>query len=175
MQNYTGKGGNTSNNKVFIYSGRLEENKGILSLPRMWRKLPQNFILHIYGAGNYKDYVEQIAKETTNIIFYGFQPQPVIFQDILQCVAVLITSECYETCGMAISESFSLATPVVCTDLGNPNFMIEKLNVGVTYKIDDFKSFYASLNKVIHNNAFYSLNALSHFEKELIDQINYKD
>lgn len=135
----------------------------------MWRKLPQNFILHIYGAGNYKDYVEQIAKETTNIIFYGFQPQPTIFQDIL-----LITSECYVTFGMAISESISLATPVVCTDLGNPKLMIEKSNGGVIYKTNDFEFFYASLNKVIHNNTFYSSNALSYYEKELSDQINYK-
>lgn len=75
---------------------------------------------------------------------------------------------------MAISESFSLATPVICTDLGNPKLIIEESSGGVTYKIDDFDSFYVFLNKVIHNKAFYSSKALSYFEKELSDQINYK-
>lgn len=31
--------------------------------------------LFLYGTGNYKDYVKQIAKRTTNIRFYGFQSQ----------------------------------------------------------------------------------------------------
>lgn len=168
------RGVTTTSDKIFIYSGRLEENKGILSLLRMWRKLPQDFVLHIYGTGSCRDYVEQVIKESSNIVFYGFQPQQVIFQDVLQSVAVLITSEWYETFGMSIPESFSLATPVVCTDLGNPKLMIEKSNGGVTYKIDDFDSFYASLNKVIDNRAFYSSNALLYFEQELSDQINYK-
>ena len=140
----------------------------------MWKKLPQNFILHIYGTGTYKEYVEGEAKKNSNIEFYGFKPQEIIFQDILKSVAVVITSECYETFGMGIPESFSLATPVVCTNLGNSKLMIERSKGGVVYRMNDFDSFYSSLDKVLENNFIYSKNAFSCFKKELNDKVNYE-
>lgn len=164
----------TENNKVFVYSGRLEDNKGIQSLLKMWGKLPQDFELHIYGTGVYKEKVEKMAQKKSNIIYYGFQPQSTIFKDIENCAAVLITSEWYETFGMSIPESFSLATPVICTDLGNPKAMIEESKGGEVYKIDDVDSFYTALKRIVAKRESYSQNALLYYEEKLSDEVNYE-
>lgn len=158
----------------FIFYGRLEESKGIVSLLRMWQKLPYKYILHIYGTGSYRSYVEHIAEENKNIKFFGFKNQEIIFSDISSSVAVLITSELYETFGMSIPESFSLFTPIICTDLGNPKSMIEESKGGLTYEIDNFKSFYDTLNEVIKNRKFYSQNAGKYFKEKLNCDVNYK-
>lgn len=163
-----------SGNKLFVFYGRLEKNKGILSLLEMWKKLPKDYILHIYGTGSCSSDAKQAAAQFSNITFYGFMPRQVIFRDILQSTAVLIMSEWYEGFIMSIPESFSLAAPVVCTDLGNLKSIIEESNAGVTYKMNHFDSFYAALNQVINNNAVYSANALLYFEQKLSDKINYK-
>lgn len=165
---------NSFSNKIFVFSGRLEENKGILSLVKMWKELPDNYILHIYGTGTYQEYVEEASKKKSNIVFFGFKPQEIVFQDIAKSAAVLITSEWYETFGMSIAESFALATPVVCSDLGNPKMMVEESEGGVTYKIDNFDSFYASLKRVVDMNDYYSQNALLYYNQKLSDKINYK-
>lgn len=161
-------------NNIFIFSGRLEENKGILSLLKMWNNLPKNYILHIYGTGTYKDYVERKANECSNIIFYGFQNQEIIFRDMLKSMAVLVTSEWYETFGMSIPESFSLGVPVIATDLGNPKWMIEESNGGITYKIDDFDSFFQAICNIIDNREVYSTNALLYYKEKLSSEFNYE-
>lgn len=159
--------------KVFLFYGRLEENKGILSLLKMWMQLPKDYILHIYGAGSFQEYVESVAQENENIMFYGFKPQDVIFRDVFKCIAVVIPSEWYETFGMAIPESFSLATPVISTDLGNLKLMIEESKGGITYKMDDMKSFCHALDEVIINNTYYKKNAFKYYEEKLRDKENY--
>lgn len=169
---YEKLGGDTP--KIFIFSGRLEENKGILSLLKMWKKLPMNYILHIYGTGSYKEFVEKVAKKNENIIYYGFQPREVILHDISQSKAVIIASEWYETFGMSIPESFSLSVPVITTDLGNPKLMVEEAKGGVTYKIDDFDSFFHAIIDIIDNNEFYSINAYLYYKEKLSEKINYE-
>lgn len=140
----------------------------------MWKKLPEDYVLHIYGAGSYEEEVKLAVSENSNIVFYGFQPQSVIFEDMVKSIAVLITSELYETFGMSIPESFALGTPVICTNLGNPKQMIEESKAGVTYDIDDFDSFLTALNKVSADRDRYSFNAQRYFNQALSHQVNYE-
>lgn len=157
----------------FVFAGRLEESKGIKYLLEQWKKMPENYQLHIYGEGSLAQLVKEKIQDSNNIQYLGVQPQNIIFEDILRSKAVLITSECYETFGMLIAESFSLATPVVCTDLGNPKLMIEESNGGITYKIDDDNSFCEAIQEVVVNNELYKNNAFAYYEEKLSDEKNY--
>ena len=80
---------------IFVFAGRLEQNKGILSLIDMWKKLPEIFELHIYGEGTYKSKVSEYAKRFRNIKYYGFQEQEIVFRDSVKSIAVIISSEWY--------------------------------------------------------------------------------
>lgn len=75
---------------------------------------------------------------------------------------------------MSIPESFSLSVPVITTDLGNPKLMVEEAKGGVTYKIDDFDSFFHAIIDIIDNNEFYSINAYLYYKEKLSEKINYE-
>lgn len=167
-------GGVTSFNKVFIYAGRLEPSKGIISLLTMWANFPLNYELHIYGDGSFKDNIIYYAEHCINIKFFGFQTQEIVFNDMKNSTAVIIASELYETFGMSIPESFSMAIPVIATNLGNPGAMIQESHGGCTYEINDFESLEMAMEDVIHNNLNYSLNAYAYYVKNLNGSQNYR-
>lgn len=50
---------NTVAKKTFVYAGRLEVNKGILSLIEMWKTLPEDFALHIFGGGTMEEHIKK--------------------------------------------------------------------------------------------------------------------
>ena len=170
-----GGGGGYEENKelVFIFMGRLEDNKGIVSLINMWKMIPGNYVLHIYGEGTHHDFVEEVCNSNDNIKYYGFQIHDVIFEDMRRAIAVIIPSEWYEPFGMSIPESFSKGIPVISTNLGNPGAMIEKSRAGATYKVDDYISFKQAIDTVVRNRAECSINALAYYRTHLCSEVNY--
>lgn len=136
--------------------------------------LPEDYILHIYGTGTYKEYVEKAVRENVNINYHGFQSRDNILCAIYQSTAVIIASEWYETFGMAIPGSFQLSTPVIETNLGNPKSIIETSGGGVTYEINDFNSFEKALNLLMTNRTIYSLNSFLYYKNELCVEKNYE-
>ena len=140
----------------------------------MWSKLPDDFILHIFGEGSYSNYVESKAKEAINIVYYGFRQHEDLLKDLENSVAVIIASECYETFGMLIPESFSRSVPVITTDIGNPAQMVKESNGGVIYKLKDFDSFRGAINTLLSNRSNYSNNAYKYYRDNLSEEVNYK-
>ena len=140
----------------------------------MWELLPEDYILHIYGTGTYKEYVEKVVRENVNINYHGFKSRDNILCAISQSTAVIIASEWYETFGMAIPESFQLSIPVIATNLGNPKSMIERSGGGMTYEINDFNSFDKALKLLIINRNVYSLNSFLYYKNELCVEKNYE-
>lgn len=76
-------------NNQFVYAGRLEFNKGILSLIEMWKQLPENYTLHIYGSGTLEKRVRKEIDGVKNISFMGFKPQEDVFEDYKRSIAVI--------------------------------------------------------------------------------------
>ena len=80
--------------KVFVYASRLEENKGLKLLIKYWKNLSEDYVLHIYGDGPLKEYVEGNA--SANIIYMGFKEQDEIFKDLSGAKAMVFPSIWYE-------------------------------------------------------------------------------
>ena len=60
---------------VFVFAGRLEENKGFRTLVEFWTENNIGYFLHIYGDGNLKELAEKAASENPAIQYMGFRPQ----------------------------------------------------------------------------------------------------
>lgn len=161
-------------NNTFVFMGRLDENKGIKFLVDAWKDI-KDYELHIYGDGAYKDYVIKALEENNNIKYYGFQEQETIFKDLVKSQGLIIPSECLETFGMTIVESFSFKVPVIVSNLGNPRKIVEDSDGGVIYKLYDISSFINSIESIIENNKKYSDNASIYYEKVLSPEKNYKE
>ena len=165
----------TELNNTFVFIGRLDENKGIKELIENWKKLPKEYILHIYGDGTLKGLVEEANNKFQNIKYFGFQPQKVIFKDLIKSQALVFSSEWYETFGMVIIESFSLKVPAIVSALGNPKSIICNSNGGVMYELNNEKSFFEALYDIINNNNKYSENAYMYYIKNFNSDKNYKE
>ncbi len=162
-------------NNQFVYAGRLEFNKGILSLIEMWKQLPENYTLHIYGSGTLEKRVRKEINGVKNISFMGFKPQEDVFEDYKRSIAVIIPSEWYETFGMGIPECFSMKVPVVCTDIGNPGEMVKEAQGGSVYPVGDFCKFKDALSDVVLNRVEYSDKAYQYYQNNLSDKENYRE
>lgn len=159
---------------VFLFMGRLDENKGIKFLVDSWKKI-NNYELHIYGDGDYKYYVEEAIKSCKNIKYYGFKDQETIFKDLIKSYGLIITSECYEGFPMTIAESYSLGIPVLSCDIGNHASIVKDAKAGCLYKIGDSESFEEKLDDIIKNNKEYSDNAYSYYENVISPDKNYEE
>ncbi len=166
-----GKASAKTDNK-FVFASRLDENKGIKILIEYWKNLPQDYILHIYGDGPLKEYVENNV--ASNIIFYGFKPQNEIYKDMASAIAMIFPSIWYEGFPMIIAESMALGCPVLSTNLGNENDIISESVGGVTFDSNDKESFEQGIEELINNNEKYSLNATHFYQEKLCPDVNYR-
>ena len=163
-----------SGSKVFVFAGRLEENKGIKLLLERWSLLPDEFKLHIYGDGTLKEDVEKTAENASNIRYFGFQPQEVVLEDLKTACALAFPSVWYEGFPMIIAESFSVGCPVMSTNLGNQGALVRQSKGGALFEPDSEQSFLEAVETLVKENEKLSRNARAYYEQELNKESNYK-
>ena len=163
-----------SGSKVFVFAGRLEENKGIKLLLERWSLLPDKFELHIYGDGTLKEDVEKATENAPNIRYFGFQPQEVVLEDLKTACALAFPSVCYEGFGLSIAESFSVGCPVMSTNLGNQGDLVRQSKGGALFEPDSEQSFLEAVETLVKENEELSKNARAYYEQGLDKESNYK-
>jgi len=90
----------------------------------------QNVYLNIIGDGPERKDLEQLTKELgieKHVIFHGLLNRPKVF-DVLQQSDVLVSSSDLETFGVTLIEALSCGIPVVATQSGGPEEIINKTN-----------------------------------------------
>lgn len=158
----------------FVFMGRLDENKGIKFLVDTWENI-NDYELHIYGDGPYKEYVEDKARKNNKIKYFGFKDQETIFKDMIDSYGLIIPSESYEGFPMTIAESFSLKIPVLSSNIGNHASIVTDAKAGCIYKLKDEQSFKEKLGDIIKNNKEYGDNANKYYEEKLSPEKNYEE
>lgn len=168
-----GKASNTKEIK-FVFAGRLEENKGLDFLLKVWPYMPKDYQLHIYGDGTLKAETLQADKTCENIKYYGFRPQKDIFNDLSGAKALLFPSNCYETFGMTVAEAFSMGVPSITTNIGNPGDIVSSANGGTLFECNDKETFELALKEIVKNNDVYSKNGKKYYDVFLNEEYNYE-
>jgi len=161
-------------NKTFIYIGRLDETKGIKELLKLWKTVPKEYSLHIYGDGDCKNIVEEATIENKNIKYFGFQKKETIYKDLSKSIGLLFTSLLYEGFPMVITEALGLGKPILCSNIGNGASITSASSAGVLFDVKDTKSFKKAFNDIVQNNEKYSKKAIEYFDKYLNEKSNYK-
>jgi glycosyltransferase involved in cell wall biosynthesis len=112
---------------VYLFVGRLSEEKGIRFLLESWRGMNQK--LRIIGDGPLKNLVEEEARRNRNLEYFGFLPRTEILGYLCKAAALIFPSLWYEVFPMIILESFSAGTPVVCSRIGGlPEIVLDRYN-----------------------------------------------
>jgi len=107
----------------FIFVGRLEKSKGILSILETWDREKIPYKLEIIGAGALEDDLKE-KYLMPNVVFLGKKNHDETLQYISNAKYLLQPSIWYETFGLTIIEAMSLGTPVIGFDIGTRNEMV---------------------------------------------------
>lgn len=116
-----------SENKYYLFYGRLSDEKGVTTLLRAFKDIPQ-CKLKIVGTGpkeqELKDFVQSSGMK--NVEFLGFKRGQELMDLVKNAHFVIVCSECYENNPMSIIESYSYGTPIIGSRIGGiPEIVIE--------------------------------------------------
>ncbi|MBN1792897.1 glycosyltransferase family 4 protein [Candidatus Woesearchaeota archaeon] len=114
-----------------VYLGRLSEEKGIATLVKSWELI--DFPIHVFGDGPLKKLVEN----KPNVIYHGQKPIEECLDMIKKARFLVLSSECYEGFPKTILEAFSVATPVISSNIGNMKHIIDGKRTGLLFSPGD--------------------------------------
>jgi glycosyltransferase involved in cell wall biosynthesis len=109
---------NESNQKYFLYFGRLSEEKGVLTLIKAVENM--DIILYIVGTGPLKEKIEKYISENkiNNIWLLGFKSGEELLNIVADAKAVIIPSEWYENGPYSAIEALQLGRPIIGANIG---------------------------------------------------------
>ena len=121
----------------YIYVGRMEKNKGIWVLLKAFEQL-EDVPLLLVGTGpeekKIKRYLER--KSLKQVRYCGFQEKEWIMKQLKSAKALILPSQCYETFGMTVVESFSCKTPVIISDIEVLAEAVREHGAGLVFRHD---------------------------------------
>lgn len=139
-----------------LYFGRYSEEKGIRTLTRACRELPD--IPFVFaGSGP----LDELLKDISNIKDIGFQTDKMLKQIIRKAQFVILPSEWYEAFGLSAMEAVSLGTPVLGANIGGIPEVVRNGFTGELFEsgdIEDMRKHIQSLWKDRRKVAAYSQN-----------------
>ena len=120
---------------VFLYVGRLSEEKGIEVLLKAFSLV--DFKLCIAGDGPLVSAVQEAVASSPNIEYLGKKNKAAINELMSSCSALVFTSNWYEGMPLTIIESFSSGLPVIASRLGAMESMVKDGHNGLYFKVND--------------------------------------
>lgn len=115
-----------------IYTGRLEEGKGLEILVTAWKGLPDAFSLLILGTGNIRHKLKKMAEGKTNIYFPGFQKN---VKNYIQASDVFILPSFGEGISNALLEAMACGLVVIANKIPANEEIINNGNNGFLLNI----------------------------------------
>jgi len=160
-----------TNKKYILYIGALIDQKGLLTLLKAAKLLPQiNFV--IAGAGRDKEKYLNLAKKMNNVEFVGIVSGNIKQDLIKNSQFVIVPSEWWETFGIVVLEANSLGKIVLTSGLGGLSELIENGVNGFTFTPGDYLNLKAKIELIVdelksnsHNKE--SINKMSMFTPEI--------
>jgi glycosyltransferase involved in cell wall biosynthesis len=101
----------------FFFAGRLERIKGLDDVIPVFRSFPDADLL-IAGDGTHAPVLKGLAEGMPNVRFLGRVAPEELRRYYQHAIALVVPSECYETFGIVLIESFRQGTPVIARRLG---------------------------------------------------------
>lgn len=140
----------------YLYVGRLIECKNLEFLVDEFVKSGRK--LTIAGDGHLRARLGAIANGCENIEFVGFVDNSRI-QELYGSHDIFILPSSSETWGMVVEEALYAGLPVIVSDrVGSGRDLVESLNSGAVFRLDDSQDFERACNEVEKNYAKFALS-----------------
>ena len=120
----------------FFFAGRLERIKGLDDVIPVFRDFPDADLV-IAGDGTHGAQLRALAQGMPNVKFLGRIAPDDLRQYYQHAVALVVPSECFETFGIVLIESFRQGTPVIARRLGPFPEIVEQSGGGELFSSRD--------------------------------------
>ena len=123
-----------SQERYFLYFGRLSYEKGVLGLLDYFEKNPQ-LKLKVAGTGPLQDEIVERINERRigNVEILGYQSGKSLYELIANARFTIVPSEWYENNPLTVIESLALGTPVIGNRIGGIPEIISDARTGYVY------------------------------------------
>lgn len=137
------------NKFVISYIGRLSEEKNpgfMIKLAQKYKNNKKLFFV-LAGPGNMFD---ELKREIESLNLKNiFMPGTISSAEYLSFTDVLVLPSKIDGNPIIIKEAFSMAVPVVASNVGGIPYLVKDDETGFICKIDDIKSFSSSIDKLV--------------------------
>jgi glycosyltransferase involved in cell wall biosynthesis len=119
-----------------IYLGRLSKEKGLLTLLKAFKNLPE-LPLKILGEGPMEEELLEYARlhRMKNVSFEGYIDGNLKLEMLKKAFFLVFPSECYESFGYTIIEGYACGVPVVASDIGGARELVQEGNTGFLFEV----------------------------------------
>lgn len=151
----------------FLFVGRLSEEKGILSITQLAKKM--GFFLEIIGDGPLSQVIKDEVLTCENIYFRGAQEKDIVIKSMKFCTALIFPSIWFEGMPITILEAFSTGTPVIASNLGAMANMIVDGENGLLVTVNDKDEWESKISQWINLSNIKKLKFSESARKSYID------
>lgn len=120
-----------------LYVGRLEKQKGLMTLVKAFKDSPYNLKIIGFSDNGYEDELKTYAGDSKNIDFLGKMDFEHIAPYLKSCLFTVVPSEWYDNFPNSLIESYAFKKAVVATDLGSLQYMVKNNETGLKFKYGD--------------------------------------
>lgn len=150
-----------------VFAGRLDKLKGVDLLLKAWKRMgskaPQ---LIICGTGPLKKWCETfISENNLHAEMKGFLPNEQVREIIAHCKALILPTQWYEGFPMNFVESFSVGTPVVCSNLGNSISIVQDGLTGYKFDPNSEEDIISAIDRIYESPQIYDSTYLVYNQK----------
>ena len=133
----------------FVYVGRLDSTKGVKELFEAWAQITE-YELIVCGIGPEENWCRKFISDNSllNVRMMGFVENDKAIDIIRESLALVLPTQWYEGFPMVLVEAFACGTPVLGSDIGNVNDIIQEGINGLHFKHDDPKDIVRAVRKV---------------------------
>ena len=159
----------------FVFSGRLDKLKGIDLLLRVWNKMGEQAPkLIVCGTGPMEEWCRRfVEKNKMNVELRGFVPNEDVREILANSKALILPTRLYEGFPMSIVEAFSNGTPVLCSDIGNCNCIVENGITGYKFTVSSTESVITAIGNIREYmyKKIYSQYVVNYTENNNLEQL----
>lgn len=128
-----------SYNDFALYVGRIEEEKGIMTMVKAFEGTRMYLKVIGFSSRNYDQRIKEYLKgKQHNIEFLGKQSFETVKKHLSNCAFTITPSECYDNFPNSVLESYAFQKAVVSSDLGSLREMIRHQDTGLLFESGNF-------------------------------------
>lgn len=166
------------NDDYYVYFGRLEEAKGLMTLLKAVEKVKKSN-LFIIGKGYHRESLEKFVQERNidNVKFLGARYGDELKELISKSKFVIIPSECYDNSPLVVYEAYATGKPVIGSTMGGIPELIDDRETGLLFKAGDSNELADRIDFLLSFPKFikeYGMNARAKAEREFSPEVHYQ-